>query len=122
MHPIPESNASLDPIAILSADSVNVFNAITRGQILSTLLKGTDALVTLPDPSQPPGRRLRRILAGIFYGHSSQLITAAMVSLNFTAVATSLLSPVRLEFSKVTLSAVPSLPLVFTLFSYTIGP
>jgi hypothetical protein len=58
MHPIPESNASLDPIAILSADSVNAFNAITRGQILSTLLKGTDhALVTLPDPSQPQAEK-----------------------------------------------------------------
>jgi hypothetical protein len=56
-HPIPESNASLDPIAILSADSVKAFNAITRGQILSTLLKGTDVLVTLMDPSQPQAEK-----------------------------------------------------------------
>jgi hypothetical protein len=29
-HPIPESNASLDPIAILSADSVSAFNAVGK--------------------------------------------------------------------------------------------
>jgi hypothetical protein len=101
-HPIPECNVSLNPIVILSAlaVSVNAFNAITRGQILSTLLRGTDALVTLPDPSQ---LQAKKDPGWVFYGHSSQLITATMVSLNFTTVATSLLSLVRLEFSKVTL-------------------
>ena len=52
--PLAASQASLDPIAILSADSVNAFNATTRAQILSILQQGTAALVTLPDPS-PPG-------------------------------------------------------------------
>ena len=85
MHPIPESNASLDPIAILSADSVNALNAITRGQILSTLLKGNDALVTLPDPSQPQAEKNPGwdFLWPFISAH-----TAAMVSLYFTTVAT----------------------------------
>jgi hypothetical protein len=56
-HPIPESNSPLDPIAILSADSINALNTIASGQIFSTLLKCTDALVTLPDPSRPQAEK-----------------------------------------------------------------
>jgi hypothetical protein len=106
-HPIPESNVSLDPIAILSAlaDSINAFNAITSGQILSTLLKGTDALVTLPDPSQlqaekDPGWDFLWPFISAHYCYHGKL--EFYYSL---AVATSLLSLLRLEslFSKVTL-------------------
>jgi hypothetical protein len=64
--------ASLDLIVILSADSVNAFNAITSGEILSTLLKCTDALVILPDPSQPQAESpAEKDLGWDFHGHSS---------------------------------------------------
>jgi hypothetical protein len=48
--------------------------------------KVLNALVTLPDPSQP---QAEKDPGWDFYGHSPKLIFAAMLSFNFTAVATS---------------------------------